>query len=196
MTGPREWTETLHDDRPCQSYEEVVTRYTPFAIRCARWWTSDPGTVDDLAQKGLIGVYHRIEDDGGKIPHPVAGLLRKMIEGAALNHARVVRRRRIDGEPDAEAMPASKPSAEQQIAAAQTEGALVALAHALVGRLDPYPRQIVELADLQGMTLKDIGQLVGRSEGTVASDLRRARLELKRLSAQYRDLWNKLRRNG
>jgi RNA polymerase sigma-70 factor (ECF subfamily) len=187
--------EALHDDRPCRTFEELARRYRHVAWLRARRFTSDPGTADDLVQQALLAMDRHIRGKKGQVPHPVLGLLLQMVDAEAMNHARVARRRRIDGKRDAETMPSSKPSPDEQLGRAEAEVATSELAHRLLERLTPYQRQLLELAHTEEMTLRDMAELLDRPFGTVASDLRRARDELRKLAAPHRAHWNEIRRS-
>jgi RNA polymerase sigma-70 factor (ECF subfamily) len=92
-------------------------------------------------------------------------------------------------------MPSSKPNPEEQIGGAEADVATAELARQILGRLTPYQRQLIELAHTEEITLRDMAELLGRPLGSVASDLHRARVELRQLAEPYRDLRNKIRRS-
>jgi RNA polymerase sigma-70 factor (ECF subfamily) len=58
---------------------------------------------------------------------------------------------------------------------------LAARVQAALGRLDLHSREVVILADMQGVGYEEIAEVLDIPVGTVRSRLHRARLELRRL---------------
>jgi RNA polymerase sigma factor (sigma-70 family) len=127
----------------------------------------------------FIRLDRRIRDGGG-VPNPLSPVLLGLVEDEVRNHVRAAKRRRIDGEPDSE-LPASKPDPEQLFGHAEHRAELKRHVEAIFARMRTEEVEILKLAHLRGLVMKDIAESIGVASGTVRVKLHRARLKFAEL---------------
>ena len=92
------------------------------------------------------------------------------------------RRRCSDRAPDSQ-VPTSKPNPEQALVLAERPALLRRCLDAIFARMRPPDRELIELAELCGLSLDGIANRVGVAAGTVAVRLHRARARFDELCA-------------
>ncbi len=162
------------DPGPCTSFADAYTRYRQFVWHHIPRRGIDESTVDDVFQVVFVKVDQRIRDKGA-LPHPADPLLHALINNAVRSLVRTRRRARIHGEPDADTTPSSKPDPEQLLALARDALARKQIEEAAFAKLREDDEVLLRLAGSGDLSHRQIGAIMGRSEGTVAVDLHRAR---------------------
>jgi RNA polymerase sigma factor (sigma-70 family) len=175
------------DHRPCDSFDEVHTRYERYVwLRISHRLRDDPSGVDDVCQQVFIWLDQRILERGS-VPHPVKPVLLGLMEDAICNHARAEKRRRSDAAPDSQ-MPSSKPDPEQLLGRAEHGVELQACVKGIFARMDQKQVELIKLSHLEELHVRDIAGRVGRAVATV-------RVELCRARARFRELYTIHRRS-
>jgi RNA polymerase sigma-70 factor, ECF subfamily len=170
--GPREGA--VKDDARLRS---IVLEHYDFVWRSLRRLGVAESQVDDAAQQVLLVLARKLTD-----VHE--GAERSFLFGTAVrvasDHRKKVARRREVGDPSAlELEPSDVPSAEELL---DQRRARAMLDHVL----DEMPedlRHVLILAELEGMKMHEMADLLHLPQGTVASRLRRARALFEQLVA-------------
>ena len=154
--------------------------YTDVLYDLARWLERDPTLAEDLVQETYaraLAAAHRFE----------AGSNLKAWLCTILRNVYLDRKRRSKNESnveldDLEMLDATEAVNSQQLGAAQVR-ALVSEEVATAVHQLPEPFRTVILLDLEGLSEKEIADVMECAPGTVKSRLSRARAELRRLLA-------------
>jgi RNA polymerase sigma factor (sigma-70 family) len=191
-SGTRPRPSTLVDDGPCRDFEDVYRRTKVYVRNVIRAHVPE-AMVDDVFQKVYVTLARKIRDDR-RVLLRIMHLVNAVIAGAVKNHRRVEGRRRIAGEPDEETAPSSWPNPEQLLLAAERGNAVDAAARAVLASVTEAEQRLLSLAHMDGLTLREIGELLDRPPGTLGVELQRAREKARRAAAPYHDLLNGSRR--
>lgn len=156
------------------AFEQLVRRHLRAAYSVALAVTNDPSDAEDVTQDAFIAALERLEEC--KDPDRFSGWLLRIVRNRALNlrRAQAVRTAR----PLVEAVDArSTASPEQDASRALLREDLTAA----LGELTETQRQVVLLHDLEGYRHREIGDLLGISEGASRFHLSTARAALRGL---------------
>jgi RNA polymerase sigma factor (sigma-70 family) len=178
----------LVDDGPCRDFEDVYRR-TKVYVRNVLRAQVHAAMVDDLFQGVYVTLARKIREDRSVLLH-VMYLVNTVIEGEMRNYRKAEGRRRIAGEPDDETVPSSWPNPEQRFLAAEQSGAVNEAARAALASLTEADQRLLSLAHMDGLTLRDIAELLDRPLGSIGVELQRAREKARRAAAPYHDLLN------
>jgi RNA polymerase sigma-70 factor, ECF subfamily len=156
------------------AFEELVRRHLRAAYSVAFAVTNDPNDAEDVTQDAFIAALERLEEC--KNPDRFSGWLLRIVRNRALNlrRAQAVRVAKPLGEA-LDAPSSSSPERDTQRALLREE-----LTSAL-GELTETQRQVVLLHDLEGYRHREIGDLLGISEGASRFHLSTARAVLRGL---------------
>jgi len=170
------WTTLL----PRRDPEQVVRAYATQVNRHLRRIFGPEADVDDVFQTVMLEILRSLPAFAGRAK--LATWIRRITWNVAYQEMRLHYRR-------ARFLPVEDTAAIADPAPGTDEQAFRALAHRRLYRaldaLDPKQRMPVLMHDVEGMTLKEIGQALGRPLPTVASQLYAGRKEL---AAAMRDL--------
>lgn len=125
-----------------------------------------PG-VEDAAQDVFLVVHRRWADLDAHVS------ARSWLYGIARRVAADHRRKRSRHERKLEALPRSAASRDLELEVADRE--LIEALEAALAELDPTRREVFTLAEIEGMTAREIAEALGTNPNTVASRLRAAR---------------------
>ncbi|MEO9078141.1 MAG: sigma-70 family RNA polymerase sigma factor [Rhodanobacter sp.] len=151
--------------------DDELRELMPRLRRFALWLARDPSSADDLVQSTLeraLSRWSKRHEDASLRSWLFAILYRQFLDGRrrAQRHAKFLGRMRMDDEPQ-------WPSAERE-AVAQS------MLHAF-GRLDPSQRSLLLWVTVEGLSYKEVAQILAVPIGTVMSRLSRARQALRQL---------------
>jgi RNA polymerase sigma-70 factor (ECF subfamily) len=155
-----------------EQHKDVVYRFA--------WRMSGPAAAEDITQDVFVSLLRHPDRFD-----PARGTLRAFLLGVARNLALKRWRSEHRFEPlDEEAMAAREPARAEVIDFDRLDvGEMVGQA---VRALGPLQREVVILAEYEGLTLAEIARTVDADVGTVKSRLHRARENLRRMLAPLR----------
>jgi RNA polymerase sigma-70 factor (ECF subfamily) len=172
------------------SFEELVSRYSSKAFSLASRLTKNSEDAEEVLQDVFVTVFRKIDGFEGK--SSFSSWLYRITVNAALMK---LRKRRQDQSLPMEDMlpqvqnvpaPASMHGSEGETVTLRTQIGL-ALEDAIAKLPDDY-RPVFVLRDIDGLTSKEVGEILDLTIPAVKSRLHRSRLMLrKRLQAFYRD---------
>lgn len=158
-------------------FEALYTEHFAFAWRMLLHFGVAEGQVEDAVQDVFVVVHRRLDRwDRRSARSWLYGIARRV--AADHRRARARHQRKLDALPKAQA-----PTLERQIA----DRELLAMLEAALAKLDPGPREVFVMAEIEGMSAREIAELLELNPNTIASRLRRARAELARVLAQLGD---------
>jgi RNA polymerase sigma-70 factor (ECF subfamily) len=156
------------------AFDQLVRRHLRAAYSVAFAVTNDPNDAEDVTQDAFITALERLDECHD--PERFSGWLLRIVRNRALNlrRAQAVR----SAKPLAEAIDAASASSPER----DTDRALLRedLSSAM-GELTETQRQVVLLHDLEGYRHREIGDLLGISEGASRFHLSTARAALRGL---------------
>lgn len=163
-----------------KSPEAIVREHGPMVMRQLRRMFGPAADVDDVFQAVFVEVLRSLPSFGGR------SQLKTWIHRITLNVAYQEMRMQYR-----ERMNAPLESAPEPEASVDLESELIdkeALVHLYEGldRLDPKKRIALVLHDIEGLSLREISERVGRPLQTVNSQLRAGRAELTAFLAERR----------
>ena len=163
-----------HREGDREAFATLVSEYRApvysYLSRCG----IDPADRDDLFQEIFIKIHRAAGSYQADRPaHP---WIFTIVSNTIRSHLRKRRvRQLIFAEPAAEQEPAdAAPGGERRAAARET----AAFVHGELGKLRLVQREVVLLACVEKMPLKEVGEVLGVPVNTVKTHLRRARLAL------------------
>ncbi len=171
------------------AWTDFVTRFRPVLHAAARKLTRDEGRAKEIADSLYAELYGLAQEDGwrkGLLDHfhgrsSLATWLHAVVVRACIDDYRALRRRsevteKIAAEPSAAPEASAAPDPDR---AASVRSVRSALALAL-GRLEPRDRLRLSYYHLQGLTLLQIGRILGEHESTVSRNLDRTRRTIRK----------------
>lgn len=166
-----------------RAFEREALRYVSDLRAVAMRYTRNEGDADDLVQETLMRAYsawHRFQLG----TNCKAWLLRILTNNFINEYRRNTKERRWLSREEPLVCPG------RRRAAADPEGVLMERllsdeVKAALATLSPDYRQVVTLADLQGLSYREIASRIGCPMGTVMSRLHRGRRQLGRVLAGY-----------
>ena len=170
------------------AFDELYEGYVDFTWRSVRRLGVDEAAVDDVVQQVFLVVHRRLPEFCG------AASIRTWIFGILLRVVREHRRLRRRKSPH-QLSPATDPETLADSAHGPDESTARAeaarLVQAWLDELDDDKREVFVLAELEGMTAKEIADATGSNASTVYSRLRAARLDFEKAAerCRRRDAW-------
>ena len=165
---------------------KMVDRYIHFVARVLRNAGTPEAEIDDDVQHTFIAAYRRLDDVR---PGAEASFLAQVALRVAAHARRTLRRRREVSEDQAPEL-ADSLATPEQLADQRHARQMLDL---ILDRMDPAVRTVLILFEFEGMSLTEIAGVLGAPRGTVASRLRRARIDLRNrarvLKEQRRPRW-------
>jgi RNA polymerase sigma-70 factor (ECF subfamily) len=169
------------------SLQEVYAQTLPFVLRKARRLGVGESDIDDLTQEVFVAVFRRLHDFEGRssVRTWVLGILARLVQ----NYRRGQRRK---GNEHVQSKDVVDPDQLADAGADPSEFASRAQAWrvlcALLEQLTEDKAALFVMAELEGMTLREIAALMDTSIGTIASRLRVARSEFAQALARMHGL--------
>jgi RNA polymerase sigma-70 factor (ECF subfamily) len=155
-----------------EAFEGLVRLHLGAAYTVALGVTNDPTDAEDVVQESFITALERIEDC--KDPNRFSGWLLSIVRNRALNWRRAQAVRATAPLDDVK-VAASTESPERDMSRTVLREDLTAA----LGELTELQRQVVLLHDLEGYKHREIGEMLGISEGASRFHLSTARALLR-----------------
>jgi RNA polymerase sigma-70 factor (ECF subfamily) len=168
--------QTSDCDPRAARFRSLVETHFDFIWRSLRGLGVPPGSVDDAAQRVFLIASRKLDDINAGSER--AFLFRTSMGVAANVRRTVARRREVFDEATLDAIVDEAPDAERTVELRERR----ALLDRVLAGMNEDLRTVFVLFVLEGVSGPEIAQLLGISEGTVASRLRRAREAFHKLS--------------
>jgi RNA polymerase sigma-70 factor (ECF subfamily) len=156
------------------AFEQLVRLHLRAAYSVAYGVTNDPSDAEDVTQDSFIAALERLDEC--QDPDRFSGWLLRIVRNRALNLRRAQSVRAAQPLTDIVAAPAAS-NPEHDASRAQLREELTAA----LGELTETQRQVVLLHDLEGYRHREIGDVLGISEGASRFHLSTARAALRGL---------------
>ncbi len=159
--------------------EEVYARHSGFVWRVVRRMGIAEHAVEDVMHEVFLVVHRRLPEFDGRVA--MTTWLYHLPRGVVSNHRRSRRReqRRLKL---VDPQPAAAPDPEAQT----RRGQAAAFVRAFLEELDADKREVFELAELEGLAMPEVAELVGVNLNTAYSRLRAARQRFTRAVERLR----------
>jgi RNA polymerase sigma-70 factor (ECF subfamily) len=172
-------------DESIGELQDAVSRYLPALYRRAYRYVGDPHDAEDAVQDALLSAYKHLHQF--KATAKMTTWLTTIVTNSALTqlrrrsrHLHVSLDERIGHEHEycvSDTLADIRPNPEGEYIRSDLRRHLMKLAM----ELSPSLRRAIQLRDLDGLTTSEAARILGVSEGTVKSQLSRARSKLKRM---------------
>ncbi len=163
----------LGGDRRMQ--EELYRRFSPRMYGVCLRYSGNAEEAEDILQEGFIKIYKKLESYRGE--GSFEGWIRRIFVNTAIEHFR----RKIYQQPITEQHENTLEGKNLSILDNLGEKDLLKL----VQELSPGYRTVFNLYVVEGYTHKEIGEMLGISEGTSKSQLSRAKVILQDMVKKY-----------
>jgi RNA polymerase sigma-70 factor, ECF subfamily len=167
-------------------FDAVYEAHVDFVWRNARRLGVEDGAIDDVVQSVFLVVFRRLDDFEGR--SSLKTWIYEVLVRVVREHRRTLRRRsppRVEhGEPVDPATLTAPASERPDRLADRADAARVV--RELLDELDDDKREVFALAELEGLTLREIAEALREPAGTIASRLRAARVEFERAALRRR----------
>ena len=170
-----------------QAFKEIVERYKQLMFGVAKSVLGDSPAAEDVVQDAFIKAYKALPDYRGDAQ--LSSWLYRITYSAAIDYVRQ-QSRHVELVSDADELDQfSDPSSNGQTDSAVRSRQLRREIHAALESLTPFEKTIFTLRHMQNFRLREIAEVLDRSEGTVKSMLFRAIHKLQeRLGGSQDDL--------
>ena len=163
--------------------EELYRRFSPRMYAVCLRYAGSAEEAEDILQEGFIKIFKKLESFRGE--GSFEGWIRRIFVNTAIEHFR--RKRYLQ--------PVTEK--EENTIEGKSLSALDGLAEkdilALVRQLSPGYRTVFNMYVVEGYTHKEIGDMLGISEGTSKSQLSRAKVILQDMVRQFIDQQREVR---
>lgn len=160
---------SLTGDR--EAFGALVDRYMESALSVARRISPSQQDAEDLVQEGFIRVLEKLDRFDSK--RPFRPWLLRVITNLGLNRRRAEGIRAMETIP--RGVPSDTPGPDRMVEQAETESRVREALAALPDR----QRLVVTLMELEGLSSKEVGEILGLSDATVRWHLMEARKALR-----------------
>ena len=160
-----------------EQFRELVERYQNRVFAILSHYERDHGRVEDMAQDVFVKAWRHLKKFDTK-KAPFENWLSRIATNTALNHVRAEKRFRKQmpisqlGEGALEWLQQENDSIPQNAIEARE-----ILDHCMVD-LTPFQQLILTMAEIEGRTSKEIGQLTGKGAGAIRVALHRAKQKI------------------
>lgn len=162
-----------------RTLEEVYARHCGFVWRIVRRMGIPEHGVEDVMHEVFLVVHRRLPEYDGRVA--MTTWLYQLTRGVVSNH----RRSRLREERRLKLVdPKPAPAPDPEVHAGQGQAA--AFVRAFLEQLDPDKREVFELAELEGLPIPEVAELVGVPLNTAYSRLRAARQRFNQAVARMR----------
>lgn len=172
-------------ERKTEEFQDVVSRYLPLFHRRAHRYLGNSHDAEDAVQDALLSACTHLDQFKGTAK--ITTWLTSIVTNSALTQLRRRRRHphisveeRIGSEQDyciSDTLADIRPDPEGEYIRSDSRRHLMQL----VTELSPTLRKAIQLRDLDGLSTGETARILGVSEGTVKSQVSRARAKLKLL---------------
>jgi RNA polymerase sigma-70 factor (ECF subfamily) len=151
-----------------RTLEEVYARHSGFVWRIVRRMGVPEHGVEDVMHEVFLIVHRRLPEYDGRVAMTtwLYHVTRGVVSNQRRSQAREKRRLELV---DPKPAPAPDPEAQTR------RGQAAAFVRAFLEQLDPDKREVFELAELEGLPIPEVAELVGINLNTAYSRLRAAR---------------------
>lgn len=165
--GPGARVSSSHDPPP-HTLQAVYARHSGFVWRIVRRMGVPEHGVEDVMHEVFLVVHRRLPEYDGRVA--MTTWLYHLTRGVVSNQRRswARERRRL-------ALVDPKPTAAPDPEAHTGRGQAAAFVRTFLEQLDPDKREVFELAELEGLAMPEVAELVGVNLNTAYSRLRAAR---------------------
>jgi RNA polymerase sigma-70 factor (ECF subfamily) len=164
-----------------QAFEQAVLPHLDAAYNLARWLCGNDQDAQDVAQESMLRAFKFF---GGYRGGNSRAWLLTVVRNTFYTWLRKNRRPEIVAELDESALEVEDASANAELL--QTRLADIDAVRKAIEELPAEYREIIVLREMEGMSYKDIAEMIDAPMGTVMSRLARARSQLqKRLAGEY-----------
>lgn len=165
------------------AFETLIRNYEVKVYNVALHMLKNEDDAKDVAQDTLIKIYKKLKDFNGK--SSFSTWIYRITVNTSLDHLRKIKREKEfqqkvnehDDELKQEFL--DKPEHSGQPEKELLKKEKVKALYAAMERLKPDQKSVIVLRDIQGLSYKEIAQIIDATEGTVKSRLNRARSKLK-----------------
>jgi RNA polymerase sigma-70 factor (ECF subfamily) len=167
-------------------FNAVYEANVDFVWRNARRLGVDAGATDDVVQSVFLVVFRRLDDFEGR--SSLKTWIYEVLVRVVREHRRTLRRK---SPPRAEGADAVDPAtlmapADQRPDQLADRAAAARLVRELLDQLDDDKREVFALSELEGLTLREIAEILREPLGTIASRVRAARVDFERAALRQR----------
>ncbi len=166
-------------------FNEVYEAHVDFVWRNARRLGVEDATLDDVVQSVFLVVFRRLDDFEGR--SSLRTWIYEVLVRVVREHRRSLRRKspqRAGGEPvDPATLTAPAEERPDRLA---DRAAAARVVRELLDELDDDKREVFALAELEGLTLREMAEILREPAGTVTSRLRAARADFERAALRRR----------
>ena len=166
------------------AFNGLVASYQDFLYGLAVWATGDPMLAEDALQDGLIRAYAHAGLYRGE--GPVRAWLARVVLNACRDAQRWHRRRRAESLPAADTIGADAAGDPHRAFLVRERARIL---RAALNRLSPDQRIALVLYAVHGLEYEEIVLATSAPIGTVKYRIHRARLSLRELMVEHRDLF-------
>ncbi|MCA9709139.1 MAG: sigma-70 family RNA polymerase sigma factor [Myxococcales bacterium] len=159
--------------------QEVYARHSGFVWRIVRRMGVPEHAVEDVMHEVFLVVHRRLGEFDGRVA--MTTWLYHLTRGVVSNHLRS-RRREQNRLRLVDARPVPAPDPESQTG----RGQAAAFVRSFLDDLDPEKREVFELAELEGLAMPEVAELMGINLNTAYSRLRAARLRFQQAVTRMR----------
>jgi RNA polymerase sigma-70 factor (ECF subfamily) len=182
----------VSDDVPISSarFNAIYDTHVDFVWRNARRLGVDDAALDDIVQSVFLVVFRRLDDFEGR--SSLKTWIYEILLHVVRDHRRSVRRKSPGGHnPDGVDPAMLSAPLEQRPDSLADRADAARLVRELLDQLDDDKREVFTMAELEGLTQREIAEVLHEPAGTVASRLRTARADFERaaLRARSREHW-------
>ena len=167
-------------------FNAVYEAHVDFVWRNARRLGVDDAATDDVVQGVFLVVFRRLDDFEGR--SSLKTWIYEVLVRVVREHRRTLRRKsppRFPGEAPVDPATLTAPAHERPDRLADRSAA-ARLVRTLLDELDDDKREVFALAELEGLTLREIAEILREPAGTIASRLRAARVDFERAATRQR----------
>jgi RNA polymerase sigma-70 factor, ECF subfamily len=165
-------------------FEQLVLAHRNAAYNLAYWILQSPDDAEDAVQDAYVRAFRAFDTFAGNDPRPWLLAIVRNVAYTAFSARKQSRKviRLIDDSNEEKSVDGAEaatqdPSPETVVIIQQEHKLLL---QALAG-LSPLQRDVLVLREMEGLSYKDIADIMGTEIGTVMSRLSRARAELRRV---------------
>jgi RNA polymerase sigma-70 factor (ECF subfamily) len=166
-------------------FNAVYDEHADFVWRNARRLGVDEAAIDDVLQSVFLVVFRRLDDFEGR--SSLKTWIYEILIHVVRDHRRSLRRKSPGRhEPDAVDPTTLSAPAEQRPDHLADRADAARVVRELLDQLDDDKREVFAMAELEGLTLREIAEVLREPPGTVASRLRAARADFERAAHRER----------
>jgi RNA polymerase sigma-70 factor, ECF subfamily len=165
--------------------QDAVSRYLPALYRRAYRYVEDPHDAEDAVQDALLSAYKHLHQF--KATAKMTTWLTTIVTNSALTqlrrksrHPHVSLSEQLNEEQEyslSDTLRDTRPNPEDACAGSESHGFLTRF----LSELSPSLRRAIQLRYMDGLTIREAADVLGVAQGTVKSNVSRARSKLKRM---------------